>query len=58
MHRKSILKINNGNVTLDKRLKKANHYRDESRLYLGVHHFVLHAAESDPHDPESASYGA
>ena len=52
LNRKSILKINNGNATLDKGLKKGDHYNEESRLYLGVHHFLLHAAESDPHDPE------
>lgn len=52
LHRKSILKINNGNATLDKGLKKGDHYNEESRLYLGVHHFLPHAAESDPNDPE------
>ena len=52
LHRKSILKINNGNATLDKGLKKGNHYMDESRLYLGVHHFLPQAAESDPNNPE------
>ena len=52
MRSKNILQLNNGNVTLDKRLKKNDHFGDESRLYVGVHHFLPHAAESDPDNPE------